>query len=154
PSLEPILKDTCGCIVYHEKVMLISSVLAGLTFSEADNLRKAMGRKKREIMEKFSGLFVAGAMANGCAESVAREIWDNMLKFGGYGFNKSHSTAYAVITYQTAYLKANFRSAFLAANLSCEMSSSAKVKDFLDDARRAGVEVRAPSIERSQWEFE
>ena len=154
PLIEPILRDTYGCIVYQEQVMLISSALGGFSLNEADNLRKAMGKKKPEIMEKFSAQFVAGAVKNGCAQNVAQEVWDNILKFGGYGFNKSHSTAYAVLTYQTAYLKANHRSAFLAANMSCEMSSSAKVKDFLDDARRASVEVRPPNIERSHWEFE
>jgi DNA polymerase-3 subunit alpha len=154
PSLEPILRDTYGCIVYQEQVMLISSALSGFSLNEADNLRKAMGKKKPEIMQKFSEQFVSGAKANGCAEGVAREIWDNILKFGGYGFNKSHSTAYAVLTYQTAFLKANFRSAFLAANLSCEMSSSKKVKEFVDDARKAHVAILPPSAERSVWEFE
>jgi DNA polymerase-3 subunit alpha len=153
-SLEPILRDTYGCIVYQEQVMLISSALAGFSLNEADNLRKAMGKKKPEIMQKFSEQFVSGAKASGCSEQDAREIWDNILKFGGYGFNKSHSTAYAVLTYQTAYLKANHRAAFLAANLSCEMSSSDKVKEFVVDARRAGVPILAPAIERSVWEFE
>ncbi len=154
PSMEPILRDTYGCIVYQEQVMLISSALSGFTLNEADNLRKAMGKKKPEIMQRFAEQFVAGAVANGCAQATAREIWDNILKFGGYGFNKSHSTAYAVLTYQTAYLKANHRSAFLAANLSCEMSSSKKVKEFVDDARKAGVALLPPSIEHSVWEFE
>ncbi len=154
PSMEPILRDTYGCIVYQEQVMLISSALSSFSLNEADNLRKAMGKKKPEIMQKFSEQFVTGAVANGCARDVAQEVWDNILKFGGYGFNKSHSTAYAVLTYQTAYLKANFRSAFLAANLSCEMSNAKKVKEFVDDARKSSVELRAPSIERSVWEFE
>jgi len=153
-SLEAILRDTYGCIVYQEQVMLISSALSGFSLNEADNLRKAMGKKKPEIMAKFSEQFVSGAKSNGCQQSVAREIWDNILKFGGYGFNKSHSTAYAVLTYQTAYLKANHRGAFLAANLSCEMSTSKKVKEFVDDAKKSGVEMRPPSIERSVWEFE
>jgi len=152
--LEAILRDTYGCIVYQEQVMLISSALSSFSLNEADNLRKAMGKKKPEIMQKFSEQFVSGAKANGCQESVAREVWDNILKFGGYGFNKSHSTAYAVLTYQTAYLKANHRSAFLAANLSCEMSTAKKVKEFVDDARKSGVEMRLPAIERSVWEFE
>ena len=154
PSMEPILRDTYGCIVYQEQVMLISSALSGFTLNEADNLRKAMGKKKPEIMQKFSEQFVAGAMKNGCAEPVARQIWDNILKFGGYGFNKSHSTAYAVLTWQTAYLKANHRSAFLAANLSCEMSNSTKVREFVEDAKKSGVEILPPSIGRSAWEFE
>jgi DNA polymerase-3 subunit alpha len=113
-----------------------------------------MGKKKPEIMEQFAAKFVAGATKNGCAEPVARETWDNIVKFGGYGFNKSHSTAYAVLTYQTAWLKANHRAAFLAANLSCEMSDSDKVKAFVDDARKAQIAVLAPSIARSAWEFE
>jgi DNA polymerase III subunit alpha len=154
PSLEAILKETHGCIVYQEQVMLISNRLASFSLNEADNLRKAMGKKKPEIMQPFADRFVEGSVANGCAEGVARETWDNIVKFGGYGFNKSHSTAYAMITYQTAYLKANHRGAFLAANLSCEMHDSAKVKEFVDDARRAGIELRTPDVARSGWEFE
>ncbi len=153
PSLEPILRDTYGSIVYQEQVMLIANRLGNLSLNEADNLRKAMGKKKPEIMEKFSGQFLQGAIANGCAADVAKEVWGNMVKFGGYGFNKSHSTAYAVLTYQTAWLKANHRSAFVAANLSCEMSDSDKVKAFVDDARRAGIAVLAPDARESGWEF-
>ena len=133
--------------------MLISNALGSFSLNEADNLRKAMGKKKPEIMEKFAAKFVEGAMASGCAQGVARETWDNIVKFGGYGFNKSHSTAYAVLTYQTAYLKANHRAAFLAANLSCEMGDSDKVKAFVDDARRAGIAMLAPHVEKSAWEF-
>jgi len=153
-SLREILEDTYGCIVYQEQVMLASVNLAGFSMIDADNLRKAMGKKKPEIMQKFSAQFIDGAVANGCPLSVAQEVWDNMVKFGGYGFNKSHSAAYALITYQTAYLKANFRAAFLAANLSCEMGDSDKVKDFIDDARRSGIPVLGPDIQRSTWEFE
>ena len=154
PSIEPILRDTYGCIVYQEQVMLISNVLGSFSLNEADNLRKAMGKKKPEIMEKFAARFVEGAVKNGCAENIARETWDNIVKFGGYGFNKSHSTAYAVLTYQTAFLKANHRAAFLAANLSCEMSDSDKVKAFVDDARKAQIAVLPPQIEKSAWGFE
>jgi DNA polymerase-3 subunit alpha len=153
-SLEPILRDTYGSIVYQEQVMLIANRLGDLSLVEADNLRKAMGKKKPEIMGKFAEQFIAGAKRNGCGDAVAREIWDHMVKFGGYGFNKSHSTAYAVITYQTAFLKANHRSAFLAANLSCEMSDSEKVRDFLEDAHRAGIAVLPPDVRSSAWEFE
>ncbi|MEM7516610.1 MAG: DNA polymerase III subunit alpha, partial [Planctomycetota bacterium] len=153
PVLEEILKDTYGCIVYQEQVMLISNKLANFSLNEADNLRKAMGKKKPEIMQKFSAQFVEGAVANGCDKQAAREIWDNIVKFGGYGFNKSHSTAYALITYQTAFLKANFRTAFLAANFSCEMGDSDKVKDFCEDARASGIEILPPRIESSDWEF-
>ncbi len=153
PRLEPILEETYGCIVYQEQVMQISSELAGFSLNEADNLRKAMGKKKPEIMEQFSAQFVSGAKQRGCAERAAREIWDNIVKFGGYGFNKSHSTAYALITYQTAYFKANHRREFLAANLSCEMESSDKIRTLLDDARRAGIAIQPPDIQHSEWEF-
>jgi len=153
-SLEKILAPTYGCIVYQEQVMLVSVELARFTLNDADNLRKAMGKKKPEIMQKFSAQFLEGAAANGCDRAVAQEIWDNIVKFGGYGFNKSHSAAYALITYQTAYLRANHRTAFLAANLSCEMSDSDKVKDFVDDCKKSGIEVAPPSIEHSRWEFE
>jgi DNA polymerase-3 subunit alpha len=153
PSLEPILRDTYGCIVYQEQVMLISSALGGFSLNEADNLRKAMGKKKPEIMEKFAAQFVAGAVKNGCAEAAAREIWDNIVKFGGYGFNKSHSTAYALITYQTAYMKANHRVEFLAANMACEMESSDKVKALIDDSKRSRVPVLPPDLRHSRWHF-
>ncbi|MDA1264562.1 MAG: DNA polymerase III subunit alpha [Planctomycetota bacterium] len=152
-SLEKILDDTYGCIVYQEQVMLASVELGGFSLNDADNLRKAMGKKKPEIMQKFSAQFLEGAVANGCPEQIAQETWDNIVKFGGYGFNKSHSAAYALITYQTAFMKANFRTAFLAANFSCEMGDSDKVKNFLDDCRRAHIEILPPSAARSCWEF-
>ena len=133
--------------------MLISNALSGFALNEADNLRKAMGKKQPEIMNKFSAQFVSGAAKNGCAEVVAQEVWDSIVKFGGYGFNKSHSTAYALITWQTAYLKAHHRIEFVAANMSCEMQNSDKIKEFLDDARSSGIRVLQPDIERSEWEF-
>jgi DNA polymerase-3 subunit alpha len=153
-SLETILADTYGCIVYQEQVMLISNVLANFSLNEADNLRKAMGKKKPEIMQKFAEKFVAGAVSNGCSAPAAQEIWDNIVKFGGYGFNKSHSTAYAVITYQTAWLKANHRTAFLAGNMSCEMGDSDKIRAFVEDCKKSSVAVLAPDIAKSGWEFE
>ncbi|TAJ16065.1 MAG: DNA polymerase III subunit alpha [Planctomycetota bacterium] len=153
PSMEPILRDTYGCIVYQEQVMLISSALSGFSLNEADNLRKAMGKKQPEVMQKFASKFVEGAMKNGCARDVAQQIWDNIEKFGGYGFNKSHSTAYALITWQTAWLKANHRREFLAANMSCEMHDSDKIKAFVDDAKAASIAILAPDIAASGWEF-
>ena len=153
-SLEPILEDTYGCIVYQEQVMLAAVHLGGFSMNDSDNLRKAMGKKKPEIMQKFSAQFLDGAVANGCPREIAQETWDNIVKFGGYGFNKSHSAAYALITYQTAFLKANFRTAFLAANMSCEMGDSDKVKEFLEDCRRSDIAVLPPDIEHSDWEFE
>ncbi|MSR61756.1 MAG: DNA polymerase III subunit alpha [Planctomycetes bacterium] len=152
-SLEPLLRDTYGCIVYQEQVMLISNALGNFSLNEADNLRKAMGKKQPEIMNKYSAQFVAGAVKNGCAEQAAKETWEGIVKFGGYGFNKSHSTAYALITWQTAFLKAHHRIEFLAANMSCEMQSSDKIKEFLDDSRKSGIRVLPPDIQRSRWEF-
>ncbi|MEX1026357.1 MAG: DNA polymerase III subunit alpha [Planctomycetota bacterium] len=152
-SLADILEDTYGCIVYQEQVMLISNVLANFALNDADNLRKAMGKKKPEIMAQFSEQFLVGAESNGCARGVAAEVWDNIVKFGGYGFNKSHSTAYALITWRTAYLKAHHRVEFYAGNMSCEMSSSDKIKDFVDDAKRSGIDILPVDIERSEWEF-
>ena len=154
PMLEGLLKETYGCIVYQEQVMLISNQLANFALNDADNLRKAIGKKKPEIMQKFSAQFLEGSISNGCDPTVAQETWDNIVKFGGYGFNKSHSTAYALITYHTAYLKAHHRTSFLAGNLSCEMGDSDKVKFLLDDARSAGIEVRLPDVAMSGWEFE
>jgi DNA polymerase-3 subunit alpha len=152
-SLIPILDSTYGCLVYQEQVMLASVELSGFSLNDADNLRKAMGKKKPEIMQKFSAQFIEGAVANGCVEDVARNTWDNIIKFGGYGFNKSHSAAYALITYQTAYLKAHHRTDFLAANFSCEMSDSNKIKDFIDDSKRSEISILMPSATESEWEF-
>tara|TARA_R110002126_G_scaffold11114_3_gene50406 strand:- start:36 stop:3509 length:3474 start_codon:yes stop_codon:yes gene_type:complete len=152
-SVEPILNPTYGCIVYQEQVMRVSVDLGGFSLNDADNLRKAMGKKKPEIMQKFSAQFIEGAVAQGCDKDVAQEVWDNIVKFGGYGFNKSHSAAYALITYQTAYLKANFRTAFLAGNFSCEMGDSDKVKDFVDDCAKSKIVLLPPSAEASGWEF-
>ncbi|MEL6904709.1 MAG: DNA polymerase III subunit alpha, partial [Planctomycetota bacterium] len=152
-TLVGILESTYGCLVYQEQVMLASVELSGFSLNDADNLRKAMGKKKPEIMQKFSAQFIEGAVKAGCDEEVARNTWDNIVKFGGYGFNKSHSAAYALITYQTAYLKAHHRTDFLAANFSCEMSDSDKIKDFIDDAKRSDIVTLMPSIAHSSWEF-
>ena len=108
PLLEPLLKETYGVILYQEQVMRIANRLAGFTLNQADNLRKAMGKKKPEIMAKFKDQFMSGSLANGIPKEIAQNIFELMEYFAGYGFNKSHSAAYAVITYQTAYLKANY----------------------------------------------
>ncbi|HIF42023.1 MAG TPA: DNA polymerase III subunit alpha [Planctomycetes bacterium] len=152
-SLEEILAGTYGCIVYQEQVMLASVALGGFSLNDADNLRKAMGKKKPEIMQEFSSQFVEGAVAAGCDRRAAEDTWETIVKFGGYGFNKSHSAAYAMITYQTAFLKANFRTAFMAANLSCEMGDSDKVKSLIDDCQRVSIEITPPDMSRSLWEF-
>ncbi len=153
PLLEEVLKETYGVIVYQEQVMRIAARLAGFSLNQADSLRKAMGKKKPEIMQKFRKEFIDGAGKNGVPEAKAGEIWDLMEYFAGYGFNKSHSTAYAVLTYQTAYLKANYCLEFLSANLSCEISDSDKVKAFVDEAKKHGLRVLAPDISNSQIDF-
>jgi DNA polymerase-3 subunit alpha len=153
PRLEALLRDTHGVIVYQEQVMRIANLLAGFTLNEADNLRKAMGKKKPEILARFREKFVEGALGNGVARGRAEETWNQMETFGGYGFNKSHSTAYAVLTYRTAYLKANHRLAFTCANLTCEAADSDKIRAFVEDARRAAIRVLPPDLNRSEVGF-
>ncbi|MGQ3684502.1 MAG: DNA polymerase III subunit alpha [Candidatus Loosdrechtia sp.] len=153
PFLEPILKETHGVILYQEQVMRIANRLAGFTLNEADNLRKAMGKKKPEIMAKFKDQFVTGAVANGIPEETAASIFELMEYFAGYGFNKSHSAAYAVITYQTAYLKANYPVQYMVAQMSCEKEHSEKIVEYIEDCRRMGLEVMPPDVNESQSDF-
>ena len=142
PLLEPILKPTYGVIVYQEQVMQIAQVLAGYSLGGADLLRRAMGKKKPEEMAKERVKFEAGAEQQGIAASVASPIFDLMEKFADYGFNKSHSAAYALVAYQTAWLKAHHAAEFLAATLSSDMDNTDKVVTFLDEARELGLTVR------------
>lgn len=153
PELEPILRETYGVIVYQEQVMKIAAALADYTPAEADDLRKAMGKKIPEIMSAHRERFVRGAVARGMPADRARGLFDLMEKFGGYGFNKSHSAAYALIAYQTAYLKAHFPVEFLAALLSSEMSSTDQIVKFLAECRTHGIEVLPPDINRSDKAF-
>ena len=146
PDLEPILKETNGVILYQEQVMRIANVLAGFTLNEADSLRKAMGKKKKEIMEKFKSKFIDGAAGNGIDRKLATSIFDLIEFFAGYGFNKSHSTAYALVSYQTAYLKANYPTEFMAAVMTCEMSNTDKIVENLEECRRMDIEFMAPNI--------
>ena len=148
-STKPVLEPTYGVIVYQEQVMQISNVVGGFSMTEADNLRKAMGKKKPEVMAKFKDQFVAGAVAKGHSEKFGRELFETMEFFAGYGFNKSHSTAYALVTYQTAWLKAHYPVEFTAANLTVESGNSDKVKEFFDEARRSGMPILPPSINQS-----
>ncbi len=149
PLLEPILKETNGVILYQEQVMRIANVLAGFSLTEADSLRKAMGKKKPAIMAKFQSKFVEGSVARGVDEKAAAKIWDLMVYFAGYGFNKSHSTAYAVVTYRTAWLKANYPTEFLAALMTCEMSNTDKLAEYLEDCRRLEIKILPPDINHS-----
>jgi len=153
PSLEPILKETYGVILYQEQVMRIANRLAGFSLNQADNLRKAMGKKKPEIMAKFKDQFVNGSVKNSIPKETAVSIFEVMEFFAGYGFNKSHSAAYAVITYQTAYLKANYTVPYMVAQLSCEQQNTDKVVEYIEDCRHIGIEVIPPSVNESQNGF-
>ncbi|HKE00771.1 MAG TPA: DNA polymerase III subunit alpha, partial [Planctomycetota bacterium] len=150
---EPILRETYGVIVYQEQVMRIANVLAGFSLAQADTLRKAMGKKDAALMAKYEKSFVDGCVANGVAKGSASGLWQLICKFAEYGFNKSHSAAYAVLTYRTAWMKANHPVEFFAANLTCEANDTDKVKEFVDDARRFGVKVLGPDVNRSEREF-
>ncbi len=153
PSLEPLLKETYGIILYQEQVMRIANVLAGFTLNQADNLRKAMGKKKPEVMARYRDQFVQGAVKNGIPEETAREIFSLMEYFAGYGFNKSHSAAYAVVTYQTAYLKANYPTQYMTALMSCEKQNTDKIVSYIEDCRRMDMEVLPPCVNESQADF-
>ncbi|MFO1407196.1 MAG: DNA polymerase III subunit alpha [Steroidobacteraceae bacterium] len=153
PELKPVLQSTYGVILYQEQVMQIAQVLAGYTLGGADLLRRAMGKKKPEEMAKQRSIFVEGAVSRGVAEHTAAHIFDLMEKFAGYGFNKSHSAAYAVLSYQTAWLKAHHPSAFMSAVLSSDMDKTDKVVTIIDECRRMGLEVEPPDVNASQYMF-
>ncbi len=154
PSLEPILKETYGVIIYQEQVMQIAQVLSGYSLGEADLLRRAMGKKKKEEMDQQKARFASGAAANGVDADRADFIFEMVAKFAGYGFNKSHAAAYAVIAYQTAWLKANAPVEFFAASMSLDLSNTDKLAIFAQDARRFGVTIRPPDVNRSSADFE
>jgi DNA polymerase-3 subunit alpha len=149
PCLEGILKETYGVIVYQEQVMQVAQTIAGYSLGQADILRRAMGKKKLEEMKKEKVKFIAGAKARGFSETDADRIFEILIPFAGYGFNKSHSAAYAILAYQTAYLKANFPAEFMAANLSNEIASVDKLPEYIDEARRMGLALDPPDINRA-----
>ncbi len=153
PALEPILSDTYGVIAYQEQVMRISNVVAGFTLGEADLLRKAMGKKNAEVMAKMRGKFVEGAKKLGTPEKKGAPLFDLMAHFAGYGFNKSHSTAYAFLAYQTAYLKANYPWHFAAALLTIESQNTDKLALYLGECRDRQIPVLPPDINQSQLRF-
>jgi DNA polymerase-3 subunit alpha len=154
PRLEAILGPTYGVMVYQEQVMQIAQVIGGYSLGTADLLRRAMGKKLPEEMAQHRGIFVAGAAKNGVSERKANELFGLMEKFAGYGFNKSHAAAYALVAYQTAYLKAHHTAAFIAANMAAVMGDTDKVQTFAEDARSHGIEVLAPDINQSGYRFE
>jgi len=153
PSLEPILKPTYGVIVYQEQVMQIAQVLAGYTLGAADLLRRAMGKKKPEEMAKQRDIFTKGAQERGIDHKVATPIFDLMEKFAEYGFNKSHSAAYALVSYQTAWLKAHYPAAFMAAVVSADMHHTDKVVTFIDEARHMDLNILPPDVNRCHTTF-
>jgi DNA polymerase III subunit alpha len=153
PEMEPILKETYGIALYQEQVMQIANVIAGFSMAEGDGLRKAMGKKLPEEMAKYRGRFIEGSVAHGLTKSLAGEIYDMIERFAGYGFNKAHSAAYAVIAAQTAYLKANFQVEFMAAILSTEIGNSEKIVSNMVECRKQKIDVRRPDINASDWEF-
>jgi DNA polymerase-3 subunit alpha len=153
PSLEGILKETYGVIVYQEQVMEVAQIIAGYTLGHADELRRAMGKKKMDIMVKEKEQFIAGAQARGFTAAAAGRIFEDLIPFAGYGFNKSHAAAYSVVAYQTAYLKANFPVEFMAANMTNEINSTDKLPQYIDEARRMGIPIDPPDINRSDRLF-
>ena len=154
PKIDYLLKETQGVIVYQEQVMQIAQVLSGYSLGEADLLRRAMGKKIKEEMDKQRARFVDGAMKNGVSKAQADIIFDLLAKFANYGFNKSHAAAYAIVSYQTAYMKAHYPVEFLAASMTLDMQNTDKVNDFRQDARRLGIEVVPPSVQTSFRHFE
>src|SRR6187549_3475256 len=153
PSLQPSLAPTYGVILYQEQVMQIAQVLAGYTLGGADLLRRAMGKKKPEEMAKQRSTFVTGSTARGVEQRTAEHIFDLMEKFAGYGFNKSHSAAYALLSYQTAWLKAHYPAAFMSAVLSSDMDKTDKVVTLIDEARRMQLKVEPPDVNSSYFMF-
>ncbi len=152
-SLEPILKDTYGVIVYQEQVMQISSALAGYSLGKADLLRRAMGKKKADVMAKEKAGFLAGAKEKNVDLAVAEKVFDLMEKFAGYGFNRSHSAAYGLLTYQTAYLKRYFPIEFFAALLTCDQDDTDAIVKFIAEARSNGIPVMRPDVNESGAHF-
>lgn len=153
PALEDILMETYGVILYQEQVMKIASDLAGFSLSDADLLRRAMGKKKSEEMTKQREKFVTGATSRGTKKKVAEDIFDLMLHFAGYGFNKSHSTAYAIIAYQTAYLKAHYPLEFMAALMTSESENTDKIVKYINECREMGIDIVPPDINSSSLSF-
>ena len=153
PNLQPVLAATYGVILYQEQVMQIAQILAGYTLGGADLLRRAMGKKKPEEMAKQREIFVSGSVARGVREAQATMIFDLMEKFAGYGFNKSHSAAYALLSYQTAWLKAHHPAAFMAAVLSSDMDKTDKVVTLIDECASMGLIVEPPDVNESVHAF-
>jgi DNA polymerase-3 subunit alpha len=153
PCLEPILKETYGVIVYQEQVMQVAQRIGGYSLGQADLLRRAMGKKKHEVMVKEKEKFIEGAVKNGFKADDADRIFEILIPFAGYGFNKSHAAAYSVVAYRTAYLKANYPAEYMAANLTNEIANTDKLTEYISEARSMGLEVLPPDLNRSDAHF-
>ena len=153
PDMEEYLKDTYGITVYQEQVMLLSQKLAGFTGGQADTLRKAMGKKKKDVLDKMKPQFIEGAQKNGHDPKKCEKIWSDWEAFASYAFNKSHSTCYAYVSYQTAYLKAHYPAEFMAALLSRNLSDIKKISFFMDECKRMGLSVLGPDVNYSKSRF-
>lgn len=153
PIMKEVLEKTNGIIVYQEQVMKLVQVIAGFTLGQADVLRRAMGKKKIDIMESMKGDFIKGAAKNKISEDLAIKIFDLIYEFANYGFNKSHSIAYSFVAYQTAWLKAHYTAEFLAANMTAEIDDQTKLVELIDEAKYFGIEVLPPDVNRSEAKF-
>lgn len=153
PDMSEYLEDTYGITVYQEQVMLLSQKLAGFTKGQADTLRKAMGKKKKDVLDKMKGDFLDGAVAHGHDRAICEKIWGDWEAFASYAFNKSHSTCYAYVSYQTAYLKAHYPAEFMAALLSRNLSDIKKISFFMDECKRMGAPVKGPDVNKSRLHF-
>ena len=152
-AVKKILSTTYGVIVYQEQVMQIAQELSGFTLGQADILRRAMGKKKKEEMEKLRSTFIEGAVSKEVNQNYAANLFDQIEQFAGYGFNRSHSVGYALIAYQTAWLKAHYPAEFMASVLSCEMDSTDRIQLFVDDCRQIGLKIIKPDINNSAYKF-
>ena len=153
-SLEDLLKETYGVMVYQEQVMKVAQIISGFSLGGADMLRRAMGKKKKEVLDAKKVDFVEGALKNGHSKEHAEEIFDIMVPFAGYGFNKSHAAAYSVLAYRTGYLKANRPAEYMAANLTNEITSTDTLPVYIEEARRMGIPVDPPDVNRSDINFD
>jgi DNA polymerase III subunit alpha len=153
PELKPILKDTYGTILYQEQVMQISSTLGGFSLAKADMLRKAMGKKDKATMDKMKEEFIDGSVNKGFNKKTATDIFDMMAKFAEYGFNKSHSTAYALITYQTAFLKTHYPVEYMTSLISSSMNNTDKISLYINEAKNMDIEILPPDINESLFDF-
>ncbi|WP_428265921.1 DNA polymerase III subunit alpha, partial [Haliangium sp.] len=153
PDLEPVLRDTYGVIVYQEQVMQIAQVLAGYSLGRADLLRRAMGKKKKEVMDKEKDGFMSGAAERGVDKKIADQVFELMAFFAGYGFNRSHSAAYGWVSYQTAYLKQHYPHEFMAGLMSCDQDNTDNIVKFIAEARAMGLAVARPDVNESASDF-